>query len=338
MRTKIIAGLGPTSAKPDIIQAMIEAGVDIFRFNFAHGDYEEYKLWGTWIKEAGKKLERPVEIYQDLSGPRLRVGTQPNGGRQLVNGQRLILVRAGEETSPDQITTTGIDIMGQVKSGERILLANGEISLQAEQVSASQIEASVISGGLLKSNKSINLPDSLLTVSSLTEKDKQDFAFGLSQDYAYVGISFVQDAEDIHELRPLMPNSRRIIAKIERQTAINNIDAIIEAADIIMIARGDMGAELPIEEVPFVQKMIIKKCNLAKKPSITATQMLTSMIEKPYPTRAEVSDIANAVLDGTSAVWLSDETTIGQHPVECVKIMRKICEKAESYLDETLKT
>lgn len=332
-RTKIIANVGPVSANPETIEGMLREGVDIFRFNFAHGTYEQYDNWTAMIEKVIDKVGRPAAIYQDLSGPRMRVGKQPEGGRLLKDGQKVTFVRDGEQTKDDQITMTGVDLIGDVKPGHRILLANGAMALVCDAVTDHSIEATVTMGGVLTSNKQINVPDTMLSASALTEKDKADLAYGLTKNYPYIGISFVQDAKDVNDLRVLLPADRKIVSKVERQAAVNNIDEIIEASDIIMVARGDMGAEVPYEEVPFIQKMMIKKCNYAGKPSITATQMLTSMLENPYPTRAEVSDIANAVLDGTSAVWLSDETAVGKYPVEAVRVMRTVVERAEQYQD-----
>ncbi len=334
MRTKIIANIGPASCTSQIIEAMLMEGVSIFRFNFAHGTHEQYVDWTRMIERAAKKTKKEAKIFQDLCGPRMRVGKQPDEGRILEVGQKVTFVRSGDEKTGKEIIMTGVDLLGDVKPGERILLANGAMSLMIDAVTGHSIEATVTTGGLLMSNKAINVPDTTLSASALTEKDKKDLAFGLTQDYPYIGISFVQDAKDIQELRALLPKDRKVIAKVERQAAIHNIDEIIAASDAVMVARGDMGAEIPYEEVPFVQKAIIAKCNFAKTPSVTATQFLTSMIHNPYPTRAEVSDIANAVLDGTSAVWLSDETAVGHFPVEAVKVMRRVVERTEKYQNE----
>ncbi len=333
-RTKILANVGPVSANPETLEAMIREGVDILRFNFAHGTHEQYIEWTKMIDQASQRAGRTVAIYQDLSGPRMRVGKQPEGGRLLTLNQKVTFVRDGEQTSDDQITMTGVDLIGDVKPGERIFLANGAIKLVADSVTPNTIEATVTQSGTLTSNKQINVPDTNMSASALTEKDRKDLAFGLTQNYPFIGISFVQDAKDVNDLRALLPKDRQIVSKVERQAAINNIDEIIEASDVVMVARGDMGAEIPEAEVPFVQKMMVTKCNKAGKASIVATQMLTSMLENPYPTRAEVSDIANAVLDGCSAVWLSDETAVGKFPVECVKVMRQVVERAERYQDE----
>lgn len=332
-RTKIIANVGPVSANPKILEGMLREGVDIFRFNFAHGTYEQYAEWTEMIEQAAKKVGKPVKIYQDLCGPRLRVGKQPDGGRKLMIGQKVEFVIANTKIKNNQIIMTGIEDISDIKPGQRVLLSNGAIITQVEAATEDCLEAIVTQGGILQSNKAINLPDTTLTASALTEKDKKDLAFGLTQPYEYIGISFVQDGKDINDLRVLLPEDRKLVAKVERQTAVHNIDEIIMASDIIMVARGDMGAEVPYEDVPFIQKMMIAKCNYAGKPSITATQMLTSMLENPYPTRAEVSDIANAVLDGTSAVWLSDETAVGKYPVEAVVVMRTVVERAEAFQD-----
>lgn len=332
-RTKIIANVGPVSANPEILEGMLREGVDIFRFNFSHGTYEQYDNWTKMIEDAIEKVGRPAKIYQDLCGPRMRVGKQPEGGRKLEIGQKVTFVRNGEEENDDQITMTGVDLIGDMKPGERILLANGAMALTVEAVTDHSIEATVTQGGVLTSNKQINVPDTTLTASALTDKDRQDLAYGLTKNFPYIGISFVQDAKDVNDLRALLPADRQLVSKVERQAAINNIDEIIAASDIVMVARGDMGAEIPFEEVPFVQKMMVAKCIYANKPAITATQMLTSMMENPYPTRAEVSDIANAVLEGTGGVWLSDETAVGKYPVEAVRVMRTVVERAEQFQD-----
>lgn len=332
MRTKIIANIGPASCSPEIVKRLITEGLEIVRFNFGHGNYEEYKAWTELIRKTAEKQKKSVKFLQDLSGPRLRVGKQPEGGRNLVKGQKVTFVRTEDQTNDDQITMNGINILNDVKPGERMLLANGAIGLKIDAVMEKSIEAEVIWGGCLISNKSINVPDSHLSSSVLTEKDRADLKFGIEMGYDFIGLSFVQDAGDVVELRGLIgDNPQKIVAKVERQAAVRNIDAIIRETDAVMIARGDLGAEVPIEDVPFIQKEIIQKCIYAGKPTITATQFLTSMIQNPYPTRAEVSDIANAVLDGTNAVWLSDETAIGEYPVEAFQVMKRVVAKAEEY-------
>ncbi len=332
MRTKIIANIGPASCSPEIIEAMLREGLDMVRFNFAHGNHDEYTEWTNLIRTTARQLGREVKFLQDLSGPRIRVGKQPEEGRTLTVGEKVTLVRLEDQTSDDQITMTGINLLVDVKKGERILLANGAMELIINDVTDKAIEATVTRGGVLMSNKSINVPDTCLTASVLTEKDRADLKYGIEQGYEFIGLSFVQDEKDVAELRGLIgSNPQKVVAKVERQAAVNNIDAIIKASDAIMIARGDLGAEVPVEDVPFIQKEIINKSIYAGKPTITATQMLTSMINNPYPTRAEVSDIANAVLDGTNGVWLSDETAVGKYPVETLKVMRKVVEKAEAF-------
>lgn len=330
-RTKIIANIGPASCSPEIIEGMLKEGVDIFRFNFSHGTHEQYIEWTKIIKDAIAKVGRHADIFQDLCGPRMRVGKQPEEGRMIEEGKQYTFVRDAEKSNDEEITLVGVDLIKDVKAGHRFLLANGAISLMVDEVTDKAIIATCTIGGLLFSNKAINVPDTTLSISALTEKDKKDLEFGLTQDYPLIGLSFVQSAQDVADLRALLPDDRKIISKVERQLAVDNIDEIIAASDAVMVARGDMGAEVPYENVPFIQKEIIDKCNYAKKPSVTATQMLTSMIINPFPTRAEVSDIANAVLDGTSGVWLSDETAVGKYPVESVKVMRTVVERAEEF-------
>ncbi|TSC64845.1 MAG: pyruvate kinase [Candidatus Berkelbacteria bacterium Gr01-1014_85] len=332
MKTKIIANIGPASKSPETIEALIEAGLDTIRFNFGHGNHAEYAEWTKLIREIGAKHNVHIRFLQDLSGPRIRVGKQPDGGRPIVVGQQYTFVRDGEQTDDTQITMTGVDLIGDVKPGERLLLTNGLMTLKIDEVTDKSIVATCVNGGVLQNNKAINVPDSTLSSSVLTDKDKADLAFGIEQGYDFIGLSFVQNAADIEELRKLITDKQQIVAKVERLSAVKHIDEIIKASDLVMIARGDLGAEVPIEDVPFIQKEIITKSRYAHKPTITATQFLTSMIENPIPTRAEVSDIANAVLDGTSAVWLSDETAIGKYPVEAFKVMKRVVERSEEFL------
>lgn len=332
MKTKIIANIGPASKSPETIEALIEAGLDTIRFNFGHGNHAEYAEWTKIIREIGAKHNVHIRFLQDLSGPRIRVGKQPDGGRAIEVGKQYTFVRDGEQTNDDQITMTGVDLIGDVKPGERLLLTNGLMTLKIDEVTDNSIIATCVNGGVLQNNKAINVPDSTLSSSVLTDKDKADLAFGIEQGYDFIGLSFVQNAADIEELRKLITDKQQIVAKVERLSAVKHIDEIIKASDLVMIARGDLGAEVPIEDVPFIQKEIIAKSRYAHKPTITATQFLTSMIENPIPTRAEVSDIANAVLDGTSAVWLSDETAIGKYPVEAFKVMKRVVERAEEFL------
>ena len=332
MKTKIIANIGPASKSPETIEALIEAGLDTIRFNFGHGNHSEYAEWTKLIREIGAKHNVHIRFLQDLSGPRIRVGKQPDGGRTIEVGKQYTFVRDGEQTNDDQITMTGVDLIGDVKPGERLLLTNGLMTLKIDEVTDKSIIATCVNGGVLQNNKAINVPDSTLSSSVLTDKDKADLAFGIEQGYDFIGLSFVQNAADIEELRKLITDKQQIVAKVERLSAVKHIDEIIKASDLVMIARGDLGAEVPIEDVPFIQKEIITKSRYAHKPTITATQFLTSMIENPIPTRAEVSDIANAVLDGTSAVWLSDETAIGKYPVEAFKVMKRVVERSEEFL------
>ncbi|MEW5735995.1 MAG: pyruvate kinase [Thermodesulfobacteriota bacterium] len=328
--TKIICTIGPSSQNPDVLARLIMGGMNVARLNFAHGSYEEHAAKVATIRKVAADLNKPVAILQDLSGPKIRVGVLPEAGVMLNKGEEVVLSANPE---PGEIPVTYKELADEVKEGDLILLADGLLEIVVASVHEGHIHCQVTSGGLLTSHKGINLPTASLKVPSMTEKDKNDLAFGLSQGVDYVGLSFVRQASDIEDLKAAMGNRLiPIIAKIEKHEAVKNIDAILEAADGIMVARGDLGVEIPLEEVPGVQKMIIKKANAAGKPVITATQMLRSMVESPRPTRAEATDVANAVLDGTDAVMLSEETAMGQHPVGAVQYMAKIARTAENQL------
>ena len=336
--TKIVATLGPASTEPATIAALIDAGVDIFRLNFSHGDHTTHRTTVATLRAQADN--RPVGILQDLQGPRIRTGRLERGTVMLSTGQDII-VQTGEGLGNDHRIMIDYDLFARdVAPGERILISDGLIELQAIETDGSQVRCRVLCGGELGERKGINLPDSHLTITAPTEKDIADLALGIELGVDFVALSFVASAADIERLRDAMqrigsPGCRiPIIAKIERPQALKNLEEIIAAADGVMVARGDLGIEMPAEDVPAAQKRIIRCANRLARPVITATQMLESMIINPRPTRAEAADVANAVLDGTDAVMLSGETSIGAYPLESVHIMDRIARKAEAMRTE----
>ena len=333
MKTKIIATIGPSSDSYETIYKMIEAGMSIARMNFSHCTYPEYLERKRHIQKASKKLKKSVQILQDLQGPRIRVGEMPKEGLELKEGDLVIF--STNRKKNDAIFVDNPYLHLDIKPGHPIYLASGDMELIVKKKKDSEIYAEVVRGGILYSRKGVNVQHTKLTTSGITRKDIKDLKFGLKQKTDYVAISFVQSAEDILRARKIIGNKAKIIAKIESAQALKNIDAIIQASDGVMIARGDLGIEIPYEKLPFIQKNIIRHAAWHRKPSITATQMLTSMINHDHPTRAEVSDIANAVWDGTDAVMLSDETASGKYPIRSVKAMAKVAKQAEETKNQT---
>lgn len=284
------------------------------------------------IRKASEKAGRPVAILQDLCGPKIRVGEIPGAGIPLLSGQHLILTNQPGLARENRVPVSYGDLPSQVKGGDRILLADGLMEMIVEQTSATEIVCKVITGGVLTSHKGINLPTSTLAIPALTEKDRRDLLFGLEADVDYVALSFVRTAADIHAIKKIIHRQNKqtpVIAKFEKHEALENVDAILAAADGIMVARGDLGVEIPLENVPVIQKMLVRKANSMGKPVIVATQMLRSMVDAPRPTRAEAADVANGVLDGADAVMLSEETASGRYPVEAVHYMALIAHSAE---------
>jgi pyruvate kinase len=332
MKTKIIATIGPKSESPEMLRKLILAGVDIARMNFSHCTYDEYIARKKAIEQIREEEKRDVKILLDLKGPRLRVGKLPEDGRELRKDEEVIFSTDKEEAKGDIILIEDPHLHNDINEGDPLYLTNGAMELVVTKVSGSKIYGRVLTGGVLFSNKAVNVPMTTLTTSSLTNKDIDDIQFGLEQGMDYVALSFVQNKEDIERLRALVGDEVKIISKIERPIAVKNIDSIIQASDAIMVARGDLGIEMPMEEIPTVQKHIIKHAAWPNTGSIVATQMLLSMIDKNHPTRAEVSDVANAVFDGADAVMLSDETATGEYAVEAVEMMAKIVRKAEKYM------
>jgi pyruvate kinase len=330
-RTKIVATLGPASSTPSAIAALIAAGVDVARVNASHGTAEQRAELIANVRTVAEDAGRPVAVLLDLQGPRIRVGDLAKPVT-LTPGETVVFAPEGE-ARPGQIPTTYDGLAADVRTGARILLDDGVLATEVTAVRGALVEARVVYGGELKSHKGMNLPGVEVSAPPLTEKDRADAAFAGAHDVDYVALSFVRRAEDLAELRDLLPPGVRVIAKIEKDTALKDADRIIQASDAIMVARGDLGVELPFEEVPLVQKRLIRLAIQYRRPVITATQMLESMIHTPRPTRAEASDVANAILDGTDAVMLSAETAAGEYPLESVLAMDRIIREIERHDD-----
>ncbi len=332
-KTKIVCTIGPVTQTKEKLTQLLEAGMNVMRLNFSHGAFPDHQDRVDTMREIMKETGRTVAILQDLSGPKIRIGKFKDGKIELKKGQTFTLTTdecIGDET---KVYINYENLPREVKPGGTIMLQDGTKRLEVTQVKGNDIITVVKVGGTLGDHRGVNVPGASLSISSLTDKDKADIEFGIKNKVDYVALSFVRRAEDIRELRAILDKAAshaHIIAKIETPEALNNIDEILEVSDGIMVARGDLAIEIPAEEVPLVQKMIIQKCNAVGKPVITATQMLESMLESPVPTRAEVSDIANAIIDGTDAIMLSEETTLGKFPVEAVEIMSRVALRVES--------
>jgi len=327
-KTKIIATIGPATSSYEMLKKIIKAGVDVCRINFSHGSHEEHKKVIDNVKRINEELGTYISLLGDLQGPKLRIGEVENNKILLTKGETVILTREKCVGTVEKLYINYPQLPKDVEKGERILLDDGKIELRISQtLDDKNIEAKVIYGGYLSSKKGFNLPETNVSMPCLTPKDLIDLEFALAQDLDWIGLSFVRHPEDVEELRDRInaAGSRaKIIAKIEKPQAVRFIDGIIEATDAIMVARGDLGVEMPMEKVPMIQKQIVAKCIIASKPVIIATQMMESMIENPTPTRAETNDVANAVMDGADAVMLSAETSVGKYPVNVVEAMEKI--------------
>ncbi len=338
--TKIGVTIGPASEDKTILEKMMKAGMNFARLNFAHGNYKWHENAIKNIRSVAQKMGEPVAILQDLQGPRIRIGIIPDGGVTLKEGEIVELDAMVDYKSGGPLPIDQPDLHRHLLAGERILIDDGRIELKIKKIDQSRIISTVIEGGVVLSHKGINLPDSKLRIPAMSEKDREDLRFGVKIGVDMVGLSFVSNANDVVDVRflieqylkeekILLPHPIMIIAKIERHEAVDNLNSIIEAADGIMVARGDLGIELPRQEVPLIQKKIIDAARRASKPVIVATQLLDSMRESSHPTRAEVSDVANAVIDHTDALLLTNETAAGKYPVETVKIMTEIIESTE---------
>ncbi len=334
-RTKIVCTLGPASSDRETIRRLVQAGMDVARLNFSHGSHDDHRRLIEYVREVADEEERVVPILQDLQGPKIRIGPVLNGGVLIHKGQTLVLTTEPIEFSTRERVYVNYSTLPQdVSRGGRILIDDGLLELEVEDIVDGEIVTEVVVGGPLRSRKGVNLPDIRTTTPSLTTKDIEDLEFGLSMDVDLIALSFVRDVADVMNLVNRVRESGKrvtVIAKIEKPEAVRKIDLILAKADAIMVARGDLGIEMPISQVPSTQKMIIHKCMMAAKPVITATQMLESMIDNPRPTRAEASDVANAVLDGSDALMLSGETAVGKHPDRVVEVMSKIIIEAEQH-------
>jgi pyruvate kinase len=337
-KTKIIATLGPASGNYTVLRKMFEAGLDVVRLNFSHGSYQQHLERIELVRRINKKYRRHIRMMQDLEGFRIRIGKfKGPKTRELKNRTIVTLTNDEHAQGPKTIPFDYQGNLGKISPGQRIYIDDGNLILRVKSSSEKSIKAVVVEGGILKERKGVNIPGARLDFAGMTDKDKRDIQFGIEQKVDYISLSFVRDANDVREaaslVKPGLPKSL-IVAKIENREAIDNIDSIIEAADGIMIARGDMGVSVPIQEVPIIQKRIIKKCNAAKKFVITATQMLEHMTEHSRPTRAEVTDVANAIIDGTDYVMLSAETAVGKYPSQSVQMMNEIIKFTEKSLPE----
>ncbi|MFN8471092.1 MAG: pyruvate kinase [Anaerolineae bacterium] len=332
-KTKIVATLGPASSSSDVIDRMIAAGLDVARLNFSHGTHEDHAATVARLRAAAQRAGRPLALLQDLQGPKIRTGSLEGGGPvALAQGQKFAISTTPRLGTAEEVSTTYAALPRDVKPGDRILLSDGLIELRVLSSDGDSVQTEVVSGGSLRQHQGINLPGVAVSAPALTDKDIDDLAFGLDQGVDYVALSFVRRASDLADIKARIAAAGRntpVIAKIEKPEALEDMEGILALADGIMVARGDMGVEMAPEEVPIVQKQLIAAANTAGKPVITATEMLQSMIQNPRPTRAEASDVANAIIDGTDAVMLSGETAIGQHPVESVAMMARIALAAE---------
>ncbi|WP_181349821.1 pyruvate kinase [Thalassobacillus sp. CUG 92003] len=338
-KTKIVSTIGPASESKEKLMELIESGMNVARLNFSHGDFEEHAARIANIREAAEKTSKTVAILLDTKGPEIRTGRMKNEGVQLEKGSTLYVSMDDVEGDQERISVTFPGLINDVHEGSKILLDDGLIELQVEEIKKhdNEIKTTVLNSGLLKNKKGVNVPNVSVTLPGITDKDAEDILFGIEQDVDFIAASFVRRSSDVLEIRELLEKHEathiQIIPKIENQEGVDNIKEILEVSDGLMVARGDLGVEIPAEDVPLVQKQLIHQCNKAGKPVITATQMLDSMERNPRPTRAEASDVANAIFDGTDAIMLSGETAAGRYPAEAVQTMHNIAEKTETGLD-----
>ncbi len=332
-KTKIVCTIGPATESEEMLGNLIDAGMNVARLNFSHGTHESHLKTIQRIRKVAEKKRVPIAILQDLSGPKIRVGMIENEPIHLKAGETFILTSEPNVGTNERVSVSFPELPEEVQINDTILLADGSVELEVTEIQKDDIICKVVVGGELSSKKGVNLPGRTLSVSALTEKDVIDLEFGLEQEVDFIAMSFVRRREDVLQLKEMIEKHRKnvpVIAKIEKHEALDNIDEILEVVDGVMVARGDLAVETALERVPLVQKMLIHKSNQASKPVITATQMLKSMVDNPRPTRAEANDVANAVIDGTDAVMLSEETTIGKYPAKAVETMAKIIEVTES--------
>lgn len=335
-KAKIVCTIGPASESVETLKKLIEAGMNVARLNFSHGSHEEHAARIVNIREASRQTGKSVAILLDTKGPEIRTGSLEVDAVELIEGNRIVLTTEDVAGNAERVSITYRELPADVTVGDTILIDDGLIGLTVEEVRPTEIDCLIKNGGTLKSKKGVNVPGVSINLPGITEKDAQDIEFGIKQGVDFIAASFVRKAADILEIRQILEQhgaSIDIIAKIENQEGVDNVDEILVVSDGIMVARGDLGVEIPAEEVPLVQKQLIKKCNELAKPVITATQMLDSMQRNPRPTRAEASDVANAIFDGTDAIMLSGETAAGKYPVESVETMDRIALRAEQELN-----
>jgi pyruvate kinase len=334
-KTKIVATLGPASSDKEVLRQMFEAGLNVCRLNFSHGAYEDHQKVIETIRELNEETGLNVAILADLQGPKIRTNEMENNGVLLENGSEVLIVTEKVLGTAQKFSINYAQLPQDVQPGERILLDDGKLALEIVKTDGKKlITAKVIHGGILSSKKGVNFPNTKISMPSLTPKDLEDLSFALDQNVDWIGLSFVRSARDIIELKHIIASRKckaKVVAKIEKPEAIDDIDQIIKESDALMVARGDLGVEVPYQSVPIIQKMLINKCIIHAKPIIVATQMMESMITNISPTRAEVNDVANAVLDGADAVMLSGETSVGKFPIEVIKTMSNIVTEMEKF-------
>ncbi|HZJ82626.1 MAG TPA: pyruvate kinase [Clostridia bacterium] len=336
-KTKIICTVGPVSEKPEILKDLIQQGANVIRLNFSHGDHEEHGKRIDLIKKIRDEMKVPVAILIDIKGPEIRIGKFRDDKASLKEGQNFVLTTSDVEGDETKVSVYFEGIIDDVSKGTTILIDDGLIELSVDNIIGDEVHCKVINGGILENGKSVNIPGVSISLPSITPKDIEDIKFGISREVDYIAISFVRKIADVLDVKRILETNNgghiKVISKIENQEGLENIDNIIKISDGIMVARGDLGVEIPIEDVPIAQKSIIKKCNNASKPVIIATQMLDSMIRNPRPTRAETSDVANAIYDGTDAIMLSGETAMGKYPLESLLTMATIARRVESSIN-----
>ncbi len=335
IQTKIVATLGPATDSVDMIHRLLDAGVDVFRLNFSHGTLEQHAITHDHVRTACRQRGSMAAVMGDLCGPKIRVDPIEDDAFDIAPGAEITITGGHVVGNAERISTNRPELVREVEIGHRILIEDGLIRLRVSKLLDDGLRCVCEVGGTIRTRKGVNLPDSTLDMSTLTDKDREDLAWALENGLDFIALSFVRNADDLKELRELMPLSGadcRVVAKVETVQAIEHMDAIIESADVVLVARGDLGVEMDVERVPLLQKRIVRACQSAGKPVIVATQMLQSMVTQPTATRAEVSDVANAILDGADCVMLSAETSVGAYPVESVRMMARIAKQTEDYL------
>lgn len=334
-KTRIICTQGPTTEKPGIVEGLIKNGMNLARFNFSHGNHEEHKMRIEMVRDAAKKLNKVVSLIMDTKGPEMRIGDFKDGSVVLQTGQKFTITNDGALGDEEKVSVSYKDLYKEVSVGGTLLISDGLIELKIDAVEGANIVTTVVNSGKISNRKRLAAPGVPLNLPPISEQDEKDIVFGCENELDFVAASFIQRASDVEAIRKLIKehnSDMEIISKIENMTGVKNFDEILEASDAIMVARGDLGVEIPAEDVPIIQKEIIKKCNQAGKPVVVATQMLETMTNNPRPTRAEVSDVGNAVLDGADAIMLSGETANGNYPIEAVATMAKIAKRMEENL------